>query len=540
MVQAANEQMLGQARYLAGPGRLDFIQSQFKVVGKDRRIHPLILNPVQRQYWDTRTLRDRHAKPRQMGMSTIVLADYVSEAMLTPGINALFSVQKPEEKTLTPHRRRAQLFYDGTDPALKPPIKVSNNHELSFDFPDGLTSTIYFSASGSEGVGAGETVNRAARDEIRYWEHEEVEASREVLLGMPADSRIVDMSTPSYWGSPWHELCLSADNNEDFYTYHVYYWFQVPEYEAQGFEETPNPSLLAKLTQCGWTYDGEATLRIGNDLTDAQLQWRRQMIVESNSIDTFWRTYLEDKWTCWTLGGEPVMPSEYIRTLLARAREPLSGLSMPPSSPPSQMLRVWLPPSTSETYVIMGDPAEGLGTSHLSAAVVRRMSDWAHCATIRGHIDPGTFGDYLVWLGRWYNDALVGWERNNHGWGVMERVTTHHAYSPVYTYMGVGDQAGDMRLGFPTNAWTKPALVSLVLAAMQTGGWHSWDAELIGQYLSLQDEGNGRYDTAVLDILMADLLCHPAKAQAAPPFQKKRRDRDQQYLIPRYLRAGRR
>lgn len=523
MSQATHEQLLEQARYLAGPGRLDFIQSQFKVVDKNRRITPLKLNPVQHLYWNSRTLRDRHVKPRQMGMSTIVLADFVSEAMLTPGINALFLVQKPEDKTLTPHRRRADLFYESTNAALRPPIKVSNAHELTFDFPGGLTSTVYFAASGSEGVGAGETINRAARDEVRYWEQEEVEASKEVLLGMPEDSRIVDMSTPSFFGSPWHELCTSAKNGDDFYKYHIYYWFQVPEYRAEGFQEFPAPDFQAKLEQAGWTHDAEAALRMQHGLTDGQLQWRRQFIVESGSIETFWRTYLEDEATCWTLGGEPVMPARYLQTLLSRAREPIQNPRSDTAglAPPDSMLRVWLPPSTAETYVVMGDPAEGLGTSHLSAAIVRRVSDWAHCATLRGHIPPGQFGDYLVYLGRLYNNALVGWERNNHGWGVLERVTGHHNYAPCYMFMGVGDQQGDMRFGFPTNAWNKPELVGLTQAAMQTGAWQSWDAELIAQYLALQDEGTGRYDTSVLDLAMADMLCAVAKAQAAPPSQKK-------------------
>jgi hypothetical protein len=94
---------------------------------------------------------------------------------------------------------------------------------------------------------------------------------------------------------------------------------------------------------------------------------------------------------------------------------------------------------------------------------------------------------------------------------------------------------GDGRYGFPTTGWNKPHLVGLAQAAMSTGSWHSWDSELIGQYLTLQDKGNGKYDTSVLDIAMSDMLCHAARPQARPPFRKRAESKP---FAPRYLLKG--
>jgi hypothetical protein len=506
-------ELYAQVKELVTERRHEWVQANFKIIDKGSRLIPLQFNPVQSLYWERRTLRDRILKPRQAGMSTIALADILSECMLRPGLNCLYQMQKPEDETLRNHRERARLFYNSTQEGWRPKLLTDNDHQMTFGFPDGMTSTLYFSGSGGRGAGRGETLHRVVRDEIRDWEDLEVSQSNDSLLGMPADSRIIDISTPSHWDSPWHKLCQSARDGLSPFTFHIYRWFEVPEYTV--------PDMEIELTA------DELVLKETYDLNDDQLAWRRQKVFAAGSQNDFWREYLEDDFHCWTLGGEPVMPADMLNTLLQRSREPLQA---------DGPLRVWIPPSKAETYVIMGDPAEGLSTSHLSAAVVRRVSDWAHCATLRGQIAPGKFGDYLVDLARQYNEALLGWERNNHGWGVMERITTHHGYPNVYYYQGIGDMHGDGRYGFPTTGWNKPHLVGLAQAAMSTGSWHSWDSELIGQYMTLQDKGNGRYDTSVLDIAMSDMLCHAARPQARPPFRKRAESKP---FAPRYLLKGR-
>jgi hypothetical protein len=192
----------------------------------------------------------------------------------------------------------------------------------------------------------------------------------------------------------------------------------------------------------------------------------------------------------------------------------------------------------------MGDPAEGLATGHVSAIVVRRLSDWKHCASYMGQKTPGEFGALLVGLGRSYNNALIGWERNNHGWGVQERIVEQYRYPNIYRYIGIGDVHGDNRYGFPTNSYTKPHLVTMAHEGMVSQLWHSWDADLIGQYRMLQDLGDGRYDTSVLDLAMADLLCHAARNQGMRFRYSNSSHRpinhDNLYFAPKYLLLGKR
>ena len=52
-------------------------------------------------------------------------------------------------------------------------------------------------------------------------------------------------------------------------------------------------------------------------------------------------------------------------------------------------------------------------------------------AHYHGKIDPDRFGVFLNWLGRYYNDALMGVEANNHG---LTTITTlkHKNYPKIY------------------------------------------------------------------------------------------------------------
>ena len=78
-------------------------------------------------------------------------------------------------------------------------------------------------------------------------------------------------------------------------------------------------------------------------------------------------------------------------------------------------LAVWEAPVPGHRYVIGADPAEGNPNSDESAACVLDTATCAQVAELTGKIEPSTFAVYLDELGRWYNNADVLPERNNHG-----------------------------------------------------------------------------------------------------------------------------
>lgn len=82
-------------------------------------------------------------------------------------------------------------------------------------------------------------------------------------------------------------------------------------------------------------------------------------------------------------------------------------------------LLVYQEPIAGSTYVIGADPAEGNPTSDDSAFDVICVETGEQVATCAGKFEPSVFSSYIDEAGRWYNDAAVLPERNNHGHAVI-------------------------------------------------------------------------------------------------------------------------
>src|SRR5690606_20880486 len=81
---------------------------------------------------------------------------------------------------------------------------------------------------------------------------------------------------------------------------------------------------------------------------------------------------------------------------------------------PKGYISIWKEPEPDLFYCIGADVAEGLAHGDFSCAYVGDpqfdvVAEW------HGHIDPDLYGVELVKLARYYNDAYLGVENNNHG-----------------------------------------------------------------------------------------------------------------------------
>lgn len=78
-------------------------------------------------------------------------------------------------------------------------------------------------------------------------------------------------------------------------------------------------------------------------------------------------------------------------------------------------VKIYETPEPNVDYVIGADPAEGLATSDPSALVVTRVDNLAEVFTFSGKATPELLAAYTVKISRYYNNAPVLYERNNHG-----------------------------------------------------------------------------------------------------------------------------
>lgn len=86
-------------------------------------------------------------------------------------------------------------------------------------------------------------------------------------------------------------------------------------------------------------------------------------------------------------------------------------------------LTVYRKPVDRRMYVIGADPAEGNPNSDASSATVMDVTTGEEVALLTGKLQPNTFADSVQKLARWYNEANVLVERNNHGHAVILKMT---------------------------------------------------------------------------------------------------------------------
>ena len=82
-------------------------------------------------------------------------------------------------------------------------------------------------------------------------------------------------------------------------------------------------------------------------------------------------------------------------------------------------LEIYVLPEPGQEYIISGDPAEGNPNSDPSASTVLNVLTGEEMAVIEGRIEPTVFAEYIDQLGKFYNEAFVMIERNNHGHAVI-------------------------------------------------------------------------------------------------------------------------
>jgi hypothetical protein len=165
-------------------------------------------------------------------------------------------------------------------------------------------------------------------------------------------------------------------------------------------------------------------------------------------------------------------------------------------------LRVWEEPQNGFRYVIGADVAEGLEHGDYSVAQVIEAKSRRVVACYHSRVDADLFGsDILFNLGRWYNQALVGIENNNHGL-VTNKSLARVLYNPIYHQRPVNRTGGDQPrnvLGWRTSSITKPVAIDELNRALRDGELHVYDADTHTELRTFVREGDGKMHGSPFD-----------------------------------------
>ena len=287
-----------------------------------------------------------------------------------------------------------------------------------------------------------------------------------------ASGNFFDMSVESM------ELKESGiDLTQQDFKFHFYPWFDDPKYALA----LPERGLKLTKAQHKYFYSVEAAMKI--TLSDEQKNWyiSKERSQKAKMKQEFPSTPME----AFLTSGRKVFDADDLRRAEGRCSKPLIVYDVDPttgkrkkvtakidltskdadklSMATSGYLLVWELPDEDEDYAMGGDVAEGLEHGDRSSFDIVAKSDGRQVAHWFGHLDTKRFARLMAHIGKWYNTAYIGPERNNHGHAVLQELVEIYPVSRIYHEEHIDREDLDQetpKVGWYTSAQSKPILVS--------------------------------------------------------------------------------
>lgn len=367
-------------------------------------------------------------------------------------------------------------------------------------------------SSRSEDAVRGYDIAMAHLSEVAFWQtstmHNPDDVVRSVCgsVALKPETVVVLESTANGVGDYFHDEWLRAQmGNSDKAPVFVP-WHEIGIYTLP----VDDPQAL-------WQEMDEYEHTLWNDgCTLEQINWYHQKRREYRTHSLMMAEYPSNASEAFTTSGHNPFDREHLDRLEENCGlEPLltgdiqaDGLSGEDAkrnihlvSASSGLLKVWELPEHHQPvktrYMVVVDVGGRAESSDYSVIAVWRLRDSrrkdAIVAQWRGHIDH----DQLAWksmqLAKYYNDALLVIESNTltneaaragESEYVLENL--HRCYGNVY-------QRSHGKLGFHTNAKTKPKAVAALVAALRDGLYVERDREAVNEMRCYEDH-NGRYE----------------------------------------------
>ena len=464
-----------------------YIKDLLWIRDKSGSVIPFIPNRVQRRIRQKkreaiargRKWRFLIPKARRMGVTTKEQADsFALVANLTGQRCVTLAATKDQTRTIF---KMATLFYDRLPDELKPVRERANRQALLFTNP---ASEFFIGTAGATAFARGDTLSKAHGSEVAYWrkgqDQDVVESLIAGITEAASHGEVTLESTSNGNTGWWAETVLEAHRGENEWNVIFLPWWEDPTYRLKANVEEIMDTLTDR--------EQWLTNTVGLDLE--QIAWRRAKSSERALRSLFLQEY----------------PERLEESFLAKSSnffgQDLLDVVQKGVFPPEGKRRcgnmdasVWFPPEEGQKYVIGADVAEGVAGGDFSAAYVLRASDAQVCASLHGRIRPEDFAQSLAELGRWFNGAWIGPERNNHGHVVVRELRAHIAYPRLWWSADRPDRLGGKRtvkFGWDTSVLSRPILLDDLRSGLEDG-FSVPCATFSEEAATFEDDGKGKF-----------------------------------------------
>ncbi len=512
-----------------------YIPNFLKIRTKSADLVPFILKPAQERLLGIiEGLRAQRLpvriiilKARQLGFSTLVEALICNDESTNSLKNGMIVAH--EDAASQNLYQMYKTFYDNLPPELTPMRKYSNAQEMLFENPTndidekrrnpGLQSKISVVTARNVDAGRSQTIHNLHASEVAFWRDAKTLMTG-LLQAIPdtPNTNVYIESTANGVGGWFYDTWRAAEKGENGFIPLFFPWFDEPDYSRPFRTEEERQDFIDKVEHVYYKelkeiHTEEWELKHEHGLTYEQLNWRDHTTKDkcSGDDDMFCQEYPSTPEEAFIVSGRPKFNvsslREYKKRCIKGERGNIEFKGETPVfiSDPKGYIEIWQKPEEGKFYCIGADVAEGLIHGDYSVAMVGD-EDFNTVAAWHGHIDPDLYGKELVKLARYYNEAYIGCESNNHGLTTLKAIQNVEYYN-VY-YMKKYDKISDVitqKMGWETNPRTKPMMIDK-LAEYIRERWIGikWE-ELINQCLTymIDDKGStnaisGEYDDAVI------------------------------------------
>jgi hypothetical protein len=462
-------------------GHVERVRNLYRISNKlSNKAEFFLPNPPQENYLKNKSGRDIVLKTRQVGFTTLSAVRGLDYALWEPNMKTgiMAHLQLTVGTIFTDLVKFTyEWFKRDWGHLYAPTEKSSNTTELAFK-DDGLGRALDSSMRVLYDF-RGKTVNFLHVSEASRVEDERLLGS---LQGVPVNGEVILESTPHGRGGQFYRLWNSFKTNGKTAPYQGFFipWFDF-------YPELPDSWKEAE-EGVKWTPYEEDLLKA--DLKPYHLLWRRWCI-EANcngDPDQFENEYPSNDRDCFLTGEFAVYPNAILKAQDKNTREPsyigfliADGAKIEFHDDGKGCLAIWTKPDPAKTYVIGADPSGGVGKDK-AAAYVKCRETKAIVARIWGDLEPADFGRELYKAGKFYNNAWICVESNNHG-GTVLHVLKERSYFNLYKRAVIDEMTNKptKKLGFLTTNDQKLRITEKLKVSCKNGDLKIVDSQLIDE-----------------------------------------------------------
>lgn len=380
---------------------------------------------LSKEFWKVRGMRVNCLKARQQGMSTYWLENYFEMFYNLPYCNIVaVSHRKQSTEALW---GRVQQWMKDIRPEQRRPVKYVSRQEIQFA---DTGSSFLIGTAGMDDLSRSSTVHCALLSETPFYKG----GAEDILVGLmgtlPRWGNLVEESTAGGFNSHYHRRAAQKMEPQRYFSC-FYSCYDTPEYR----ETLPTDFVLTP---------DEVTEMDAYKVDEEQIYWRRNKTIEYKSagkLEQMAQEFPRSEIEAFVSAGHPYFDVDILtrRSLELQdpKNDPIIGIVMPRdykemrNALASGELKIWDTPQDGYDYIVSNDPSGGLtksdDTDFCSTSVVC-VQTWKQVAHLYGKWHERQMAALVAELGWYYNTALVGVLRRNHGGAVLSHLIHDEQY----------------------------------------------------------------------------------------------------------------